>query len=171
MAEKKKLKDPEGGLTAAGRAYFKKKFGADLKPGVKSKEDTPEKMRRKGSFLRRHYANLRGPLKNAAGEPTRLALAAQAWGERVPTTLAAAKKLAAKGSRLLERYKKWKESGGTQEAGKKKKKSKSSAKKPSAAKSKSSPTAKGKTKSKTKTKSKAKGRGTAPAKKKKASAR
>lgn len=63
-------------------------------------------MKRKGSFLRRHYANLRGPLKDKNGQPTRLALAAQAWGEKIPTTLAAAKRLAEKGARLLERYKK-----------------------------------------------------------------
>ncbi|RYZ58123.1 MAG: hypothetical protein EOP07_07905 [Proteobacteria bacterium] len=100
----KGVKDPEGGLTAKGRAYFKKKEGAHLKPGVKGKADTPEKMKRKGSFLRRHYANLAGPLKKENGEPTRLALAAHAWGEKVPKTLAEAKKLADKGSKLLERY-------------------------------------------------------------------
>jgi len=45
-----KLRDPKGGLTAAGRAYFKRKEGANLKPGVKGAADTPEKMRRKGSY-------------------------------------------------------------------------------------------------------------------------
>jgi hypothetical protein len=99
-----KLKDPEGGLTAAGRAYFKRKEGADLKPGVKGTADTPEKMRRKGSFLTRFYTNPSGPLRKENGEPTRLALAANAWGEPVPTTAAAAARLAAKGRRLLERY-------------------------------------------------------------------
>lgn len=102
----KGIKDPEGGLTAKGRAYFKKKEGAELKPGVKGKADTPEKMKRKGSFFRRHYANPAGPLKKENGEPTRLALAAHAWGEKVPKTLAEAKKLAEKGSKLLERYEK-----------------------------------------------------------------
>lgn len=104
--KRKPLKDPQGGLTAAGRADFKRKEGASLKPGVKGPADTPEKMRRKGSFLRRHYANLRGPLVDEDGEPTRLALQAQAWGESVPKTVAAAKKPAEKGARLLERYKK-----------------------------------------------------------------
>lgn len=33
------------------------------------------------------------------------ALSAHAWGEAVPTTMAAAQKLAAKGSRLLKKYK------------------------------------------------------------------
>ena len=97
-------KDPKGGLTRAGRRYFAQKEGAHLKPGVKGPADTPEKMRRKGSFLRRHFAHLRGPLVDEHGEPTRLALSAHAWGEAVPKTKAAAAKLAAKGTQLLERY-------------------------------------------------------------------
>src|SRR5690349_2110438 len=102
---KKPLKDPKGGLTAAGRKAFNKKDGSNLKPGVKGPADTPEKMRRKGSFLRRHFATLRGPLLDEDGKPTRLALQARAWGEPAPKTAAAAKKLADKGTRLLERYK------------------------------------------------------------------
>lgn len=108
-AKKKTLKDPKGGLTAAGRAHFKKKEGANLKPGVKGPADTPEKMKRKGSFLRRHFANPAGPLTDDDGNPTRLALSARAWGEPVPKTAEAAKKLAEKGTRLLERYEKAKE--------------------------------------------------------------
>jgi hypothetical protein len=104
--KKQSLKDPRGGLTAAGRAWFKEKEGANLKPGVtkSEREMTPEEMRRKGSFLRRHFANPRGPMKDEEGEPTRLALSAQAWGEPVPKTMVDAKKLAAKGFRLLEKY-------------------------------------------------------------------
>jgi len=63
------IKDPEGGLTAAGRRHFKRKEGADLKPGVKGAADTPEKMRRKGSFLTRFYTNPSGPLTKDDGEP------------------------------------------------------------------------------------------------------
>ena len=96
-------KDPKGGLTAKGRKYFEKKEGLHLKPGVTGKADTPEKMKRKGSFLRRHFANPRGPMAKD-GKPTRLALSAHAWGEKVPKTLADAKKLAAKGEKLLEKY-------------------------------------------------------------------
>ena len=103
------MKDPKGGLTAAGRKAFKEKEGANLRPGVKGKADTPEKMKRKGSFLRRHYANPRGPLVDDEGNPTRLALQARAWGEPAPKTAEAAKKLAEKGTRLLERYTKTKE--------------------------------------------------------------
>ena len=89
-------KDPKGGLTAAGRRYFKEKEGLNLKPGVTGAADTPEKMKRKGSFLTRTFTHPRGPMVKD-GEPTRLALSAHAWGEAVPKTEAEAKKLAAKG--------------------------------------------------------------------------
>jgi hypothetical protein len=103
-------KDPKGGLTAAGRAFYKKTEGAKLKPGVTGAADTPEKMKRKGSFLTRHFTHPRGPMLKD-GKPTRLALSAHAWGEPVPKTEGAAKKLAAKGRRLLERYQATKEKG------------------------------------------------------------
>lgn len=106
-----KLKNPEGGLTEAGRRYFKRKEGSNLKPGVKGAADTPEKMRRKGSFLTRFYTNPSGPLQKANGEPTRLALAANAWGEPVPRTAASAARLAAKGRALLKRYESRKKNG------------------------------------------------------------
>ncbi len=102
-AVKTPTKDPKGGLTAAGRKAFAEKEGAHLRPGVQGPADTPEKMVRKGSFLRRHFANPRGPMERD-GEPTRLALSAHAWGEAVPHTDADAKKLAEKGSELLEQY-------------------------------------------------------------------
>ena len=98
------LKDPNGGLTAAGRKAYKDSEGAQLRPGVKGAADTPEKMKRKGSFLRRHFTTLRGPLVDEHGKPTRLALQARAWGEPAPKTEAAAQKLADKGARQLERY-------------------------------------------------------------------
>lgn len=97
-------KDPKGGLTAKGREYFAKKEGSHLRPGVQGPADTPEKMVRKGSFLRRHFANPRGPMKDEKGEATRLALSAHAWGEEVPQTMGDAKKLAAEGHELLEQY-------------------------------------------------------------------
>jgi hypothetical protein len=101
---KQPIKDPKGGLTAAGRAHFKKKEGANLKPGVKGAADTPEKKRRKGSFLTRFYTNPSGPLVKDDGEPTRLALAARAWGEPAPRNRASAARLAAKGRNLLKGY-------------------------------------------------------------------
>jgi hypothetical protein len=106
-------KDPRGGLTAAGRRAFAKKQGAHLKPGVKKKtsEMTPLEMRRKGSWAVRFYGRAKlPPLVDADGNPTRHALSAHAWGEPVPRTVAAARKIAAKGERLLARYRRVKES-------------------------------------------------------------
>lgn len=110
-AAKARLKNPKGGLTAAGRAFFKRTQGSNLKPGVKGPADTPEKMRRKGSFLTRFFTNPSGPMKDEKGRPTRLALSAAAWGEPVPQDMEAAAKLAAKGRRLLERYENSKKKG------------------------------------------------------------
>jgi hypothetical protein len=101
-------KDPHGGLTAAGRTAFRRKDGAHLKPGVKKKvsEMSAQEMRRKGSWAVRFYGR-KGrlpPLRDASGGPTRFALTAAAWGEPVPKTVAAARRIAAKGRRLLARY-------------------------------------------------------------------
>ena len=101
---KQPLKDPKGGLTAAGRKKFKRTEGANLKPGVRGPADTPEKMRRKGSFLTRFFTNPSGPMKDDKGRPTRLALSAAAWGEPVPQDASDAAALAAKGRRMLDRY-------------------------------------------------------------------
>ncbi|WP_198137647.1 DUF6321 domain-containing protein [Terriglobus sp. TAA 43] len=100
----KEGRDPKGGLTEAGRAWYAAKTGANLKPGVKGPPDTPEKMRRKGSFLARMFTNPRGPMQDAKGRPTRLALSAQAWGEKLPKTMHEAHMLAAEGRRLLAQY-------------------------------------------------------------------
>lgn len=73
----KKDKNPEGGLTQAGRDKFNRANNSNLKPGVKGAANTPEKMRRKGSFLRRFYAKSPiPPLKLPNGKPSRFALAA-----------------------------------------------------------------------------------------------
>jgi hypothetical protein len=45
------------------------------------------------------------------GKPTRRALSAAAWGEPVPKTEAAMAALAAKGRRMLEKYKAMKKNG------------------------------------------------------------
>jgi hypothetical protein len=104
---KPREKDPKGGLTAAGRRAFARKDGSHLKPGVTSKlsEMTPQDMRRKGSWAVRFYGRKKlPPLVDARGRPTRHALSAHAWGEPVPKTAAAARQIAAKGKRLLARY-------------------------------------------------------------------
>ena len=100
----KEGKDPKGGLTAAGRKFYNEQTGGHLKPGVKGVADTPEKKKRKGSFLTRHFTTPPGPVVKD-GEPTRQALQAAAWGEPVPKTEADEKKLAAKGRKLLAQAK------------------------------------------------------------------
>ena len=77
--------------------------------GVKRtmKEMTPDEMRRKGSWAVSFYGRS-GPLPKLIddkGRPTRFALTAAAWGEPVPKTVAAARRIAAKGHRLLTAYK------------------------------------------------------------------
>ncbi|WP_375414437.1 DUF6321 domain-containing protein [uncultured Bradyrhizobium sp.] len=110
-SRKARDKDPRGGLTAAGRKTFAKKDGSHLKPGVRKavSDMTPAEMRRKGSWAVRFYgrANL-PPLVDQRGKPTRHALSAHAWGEPVPRTAAAARRIAAKGERLLARYRRTK---------------------------------------------------------------
>ena len=109
---KAREKDPEGGLTAAGRSAFARKDGSHLKPGVTKplSEMTPQDMRRKGSWAIRFYGRKKlPPLVDDRGRPTRHALSAHAWGEPVPRTVAAARRIAAKGERLLQRYRRIKE--------------------------------------------------------------
>ncbi len=102
-----RTKDPAGGLTPAGRAEFLRTSGARLKPGVTKPASamSPDEMRRKGSWAARFYGRAHlPPLVKANGEPTRFALSAHAWGEKVPKTEAQARKIAEKGRKLLERY-------------------------------------------------------------------
>ena len=104
---KARTKDPKGGLTAEGRAVFRRKEGAHLRPGVKKAkcEMTLEEMRRKGSWAARFYGREKLPaLKDNKGKPTRFALTAVAWGEPVPKTVAEARKIATRGRALLAEY-------------------------------------------------------------------
>jgi hypothetical protein len=104
-------KDPKGGLTAAGRKAFARQDGSHLKPGVRKKlaDMTPQDMRRKGSWAVRFYGRKKlPPLVDKQGRPTRHALSAHAWGEPVPRTVAAARRIAARGERLLQRYRRTK---------------------------------------------------------------
>ena len=70
----KKYQNPKGGLNAAGRAYFKRKEGSNLKSPVK-KGVNPRRI----SFAAR-FAGMKGPMKDAKGKPTRKALALKKWG-------------------------------------------------------------------------------------------
>lgn len=69
----KKYQNPKGGLNEAGRKYFKRKEGSNLKRPVK-KGTNPRRV----SFAAR-FAGMKGPEKKD-GKPTRLGLALRAWG-------------------------------------------------------------------------------------------
>ena len=94
-------KNPKGGLNAKGRASYRTKSGkkGNLKAPVKGAASSPEKMRRKGSFLVR-MGSAKGALKDEKGRPTRLKKSLVAWGHSGDKASAVAK-----GRRLLERYK------------------------------------------------------------------
>jgi hypothetical protein len=99
----KKYQNPSGGLNAAGRAFYKRTEGSNLKAPVKGAATGPESMRRKASFLARMAGNA-GPDFDEKGRPTRKLLSLRAWGA---SSTADAKKKAAS---LSERYKRMKES-------------------------------------------------------------
>jgi len=71
---KKEHKNPKGGLTAKGRAFFKRTEGSNLKRPLK-KGTSPRRV----SFAAR-FAGMKGPMKDDKGKPTRKALALKAWG-------------------------------------------------------------------------------------------
>ena len=92
---KSKYKNPKGGLTAAGRRFYKRTEGANLKPGVKnySKASEADKKRWVRWALRFAGRSDVPPLKKPNGEPTRFALMFAAWGEPVPTSVSAVRKV------------------------------------------------------------------------------
>jgi len=71
---RKEHKNPKGGLSAKGRAHFKRKEGSNLKAPVKTGTNP-----RRISFACR-FAGMAGPEKDKKGRPTRLKLALKAWG-------------------------------------------------------------------------------------------
>jgi|688.fasta_scaffold917078_1 hypothetical protein len=70
----KKYQNPKGGLNKAGREFYKKTEGLDLKSPLKSGDSG-----RRASFLAR-MGNNSGPEYDKKGEPTRLLLSLKAWG-------------------------------------------------------------------------------------------
>lgn len=70
----KKYQNPSGGLNEAGRKYFKRTEGANLKEPVKTGTNP-----RRVSFAAR-FGGMAGPLVDEKGRPTRLKLALKAWG-------------------------------------------------------------------------------------------
>lgn len=99
----KKYQNPNGGLNAAGRAFYKRSEGSNLKAPVKGTPTGPEQLRRQASFLARMSGNS-GPDFDEKGRPTRKLLSLRAWGA---SSTADAKKKAAS---LSARYKRMKES-------------------------------------------------------------
>ena len=71
---RKEHKNPKGGLTAKGRAFFKRTEGSNLKRPLK-KGTSPRRV----SFAAR-FSGMKGPMKDDNGRPTRKALALKAWG-------------------------------------------------------------------------------------------
>jgi hypothetical protein len=69
---RKEHKNPEGGLSAKGRAYYNSKTGSNLKA------PQPEGGARKRSFCAR-MSGVKGPMKDEKGRPTRKALALKKW--------------------------------------------------------------------------------------------
>jgi len=69
----KRYQNPSGGLNEAGRKYYKRTEGSNLKRPVKSGTNP-----RRVSFAAR-FAGMSGPEKKD-GKPTRLGLALRAWG-------------------------------------------------------------------------------------------
>ena len=96
--QRKEGQNPAGGLNAKGRASYKAQTGGTLKAPVKGAADTPQKLRRKGSFLVR-MGSAKGPLKDEKGRPTRLKKSLVAWGHSGDKASAVSK-----GRTLLKRY-------------------------------------------------------------------
>ena len=97
--QRKSGKNPEGGLNEEGRRSYNRETGGNLEAPVKGAADTPEKLRRKGSFLVRMGSGA-GPLEKD-GKKTRLKLSLEAWGHSGDKASAVSK-----GRSLLKRYKK-----------------------------------------------------------------
>ena len=80
MVMTKKDKNPEGGLSAAGRAKYNRETGGNLKPPVSSEQakKSPTDAGRRKSFCAR-MSGVKGPMKDEKGRPTRKALALRKW--------------------------------------------------------------------------------------------
>ena len=76
----KKDKNPEGGLSAAGRAKYNAATGGNLQAPVSAKAaaKSPTKAARRSSFCAR-MSGVKGPMKDEKGKPTRKALALKKW--------------------------------------------------------------------------------------------
>ena len=75
----KRYQNPSGGLNEAGRKYFKRTQGSNLKRPVTGKVKPGSKAAaRRRSFCAR-MSGVKGPMKDSKGRPTRKALALRKW--------------------------------------------------------------------------------------------
>ncbi len=102
-------KSRKGWLTREWVAKYNRETWSNIKMWVRGTPKTQEDFRRKWSFLTRFYKNPSWPLKDKNWKPTRLALAANAWWEPVPTSSEATERLARKWNILLNKAKRMKE--------------------------------------------------------------
>ena len=76
----KRYQSKTGGLNEAGRKFFKRTTGANLKRPVTGKAPKGSKAAgRRASFCAR-MGGVKGPMKDSKGRPTRKALALKKWG-------------------------------------------------------------------------------------------
>tara|TARA_R100001463_G_C3431605_1_gene211487 strand:+ start:98 stop:346 length:249 start_codon:yes stop_codon:yes gene_type:complete len=75
----KRYQNKTGGLNEAGRKYFKRTQGSNLKRPVTGKAPKGSKAAgRRKSFCAR-MGGVKGPMKDSKGRPTRKALALRKW--------------------------------------------------------------------------------------------
>ena len=75
----KKYQNPSGGLNEAGRKFFKRTQGSNLKRPVTGKVKRGSKAAKlRASFCAR-MSGVKGPMKDSKGRPTRKALALRKW--------------------------------------------------------------------------------------------
>lgn len=77
----KKYQHPEGGLNEAGRKFFKRTEGANLKSPTKTTKKGTKDFSRRVSFASR-FSGMKGPERDEKGRPTNLLKALQRWGFR-----------------------------------------------------------------------------------------
>jgi len=79
-------KDPEGGLTAAGRKFYKRTEGANLQPGVRNYASASPADKKRWVRWALRFTKTPRPLQEPSGKPTRYALMFNAWGKSVPSS-------------------------------------------------------------------------------------
>lgn len=80
MGVVKKYQDPKGGLNAAGRAYFKKKEGANLKPPAPNPKTKEDAGRRKSFCARMEGMKRKNTSSKTASDPnSRINKSLRAW--------------------------------------------------------------------------------------------